>query len=91
MYKEIEEKSLFEDCLIELICVENGEKIGQFLPPFFPKELFDMTNLQYMWISRTENGEIGFPDDFERNHSEFTGIVYQGDTASIPMPPPPIG
>ncbi len=84
MYKEIEEKELFEDCLIELSCVKNGEKIGQYLPPFFPKELFDMSNLQYMWIANTENGEYGFPDDF--NHSNFTGVLFQVNSASIPMP-----
>lgn len=89
MYKEIEEKSLFEDCLIELICVENGEKIGQFLPPFFPKELFDMTNLQYMWIDTNENGVHIFPDDY--NHPKFSGIIFQGHTATIPTPNEPKG
>ena len=84
MYKEIEEKELFEDCLIELSCVKNGEKIGQYLPLFFPKELFDMSNLQYMWITKTENGQYGFPNDF--NYPDFTGIVFQGEASSIPMP-----
>ncbi|MDU2409584.1 MAG: hypothetical protein E7D55_15645 [Acinetobacter junii] len=89
MYKEIEEKPLFEDCLIELVCVKNGEKIGKFLPPLFPKELFDMSNLQYMWIDTNENGVYIFPDDF--NHQEFSGLLFQGRTATIPTPNEPKG
>ena len=74
-------------CAIHLTCMQDGKRIGQYIPPLFPKELFDMENLQYMWITNTENGEYGFPDDF--NHSNFTGVLFQGNSASIPMPPFP--
>ena len=36
MYKEIEEKEFFEDCLIELSCVKNGTVSS----PIFPKRPF---------------------------------------------------
>ncbi|MEG0431529.1 MAG: hypothetical protein RR536_08090 [Anaerovoracaceae bacterium] len=70
--------------LVSMTCIKDGKKIGQYLPPYFPKELFDLKHLQYMWITKTENGQYGFPDDF--NYPDFTGIVFQGEASSIPMP-----
>ncbi|WP_138920274.1 hypothetical protein [Acinetobacter sp. P8-3-8] len=90
LYQELQEIApygWFEDRPISLTCIQKGKRIGQYIPPLFPKELFDMQNLQYMWIANTENGEYGFPDDF--NHSNFTGVLFQGNSASIPMPPFP--
>ncbi|MEG0431528.1 MAG: hypothetical protein RR536_08085 [Anaerovoracaceae bacterium] len=87
MIEELTEEDHLANVLVNFIRIKDGKRIGQYIPPLFPKELFDMQNLQYMWITNTENGEYGFPDDF--NHSNFTGVLFQGNSASIPMPPFP--
>ncbi len=74
-------------CPINLTCVKDGKRTGQYIPPLFPRELFDMQNIQYMWVSMSEYGEYGYFDNL--NHPEFTGILFQGNPAAIPMPPPP--
>ena len=87
MIEELTKEDHLANVLVNFIRIKDGKRIGQYIPPLFPKELFDMENLQYMLITNTENGEYGFPDDF--NHSNFTGVLFQGNSASIPMPPFP--
>ncbi|MEG1313878.1 MAG: hypothetical protein RSD40_06140 [Bacilli bacterium] len=64
-------------CEINLTCVRDGKRIGRYLPPYFPEELFDLNNLRYMWVNRSEYGEYGFFEDLK--HPEFTGILFQGN------------
>ncbi|MFK4206275.1 hypothetical protein [Acinetobacter junii] len=88
LYEELVEDTWgLSEYPINLTYIKDGKRVGQYLPHYFPKHLFDLKQLQYIRIPRTEYGEIGFPDDFHNNHPEFTGLVFQEDhVANIPMP-----
>lgn len=88
LYEElVEDTWSLSEYPINITYVKDGKRVGKYIPPYFPKHLFDLRQLQYLWIPRIAYGEIGFPDNFHDNYPKFTGLVFKmDDVADIPMP-----